>query len=161
MPESQAMHPEPAVGVGSSVMVRTIGLGGRNVDAVVSTLREIAVKRVLDLRPRRPVDNGLPVGEVALILWAFGGGEYSHEPLLTPPPDLWQDFKQNSCGWTRFEKRFLGLLAARGVEEKFNRQFFSVPTILLGARGSPSRCHRRLVLEYLRSRGLPIDAIHL
>ena len=49
----------------------------------------------------------------------------------------------------------------RRIESRLDRSFFEGPTVLLCSEATAERCHRRLVLEYLRDRWGDLEIVHL
>jgi hypothetical protein len=89
------------------------------------------------------------------------GAEYLHEPLLTPTPDLLDGYRKKRVSWQEYEPRLLSLLAERAVEKKIDRKLFQLPTVLLCSEVTASRCHRRLILEYLQEKWGGLEIVHL
>jgi len=141
--------------------VFTLGRGNRSHDETVAALRQAGVEQVIDVRPRQAAGNLLLPGEFLFSLWEFEGKRYRHEPVLVPSAELWRDLKSNGCRWDEFVRRFLLLIEGRGIEHTFTDETFRTPTALLGGRKKPDQCHRRLVLDYLRGKGLKIEPVHL
>jgi Protein of unknown function, DUF488 len=99
--------------------------------------------------------------DLAFFLKELCGAEYLHEPLLTPTPDLLDGYRKRRISWQEYEPRFLSLLADRAVEKKLDRTLFHIPTVLLCSEVTATRCHRRLILEYLQDRWGGLDIVHL
>jgi uncharacterized protein (DUF488 family) len=53
------------------------------------------------------------------------------------------------------------LLRERQVENRIQRSIFDLPTVLLCSERTSEKCHRRLVLEYLKDKWGDIEIIHL
>jgi hypothetical protein len=52
-------------------------------------------------------------------------------------------------------------MAERRIETRLDRSIFEIPTTLLCSEATADRCHRRLVLEYLRRKWGGLDVAHL
>ena len=99
--------------------------------------------------------------DLSFFLEELCGGEFLHEPLLTPTRDILDAYRKGREGWLGYERRFLELMRERRIEETLDRNLFGVPTALLCSEAKPERCHRRLVLEYLDREWGDIQAVHL
>jgi uncharacterized protein (DUF488 family) len=60
--------------------------------------------------------------------------------------------KKKKGDWQEYEGRFLALMAERKIEEKIDPSGFAVATALLCSESTPEHCHRKLVLDYLRTK---------
>lgn len=74
---------------------------------------------------------------------------YRYEPELAPTLAMLKRYQTNAMTWSRYESRFLQILASRKIEDLFTEQEF-MNTCLLCSESEPSRCHRRLVAEYIK-----------
>ena len=52
-------------------------------------------------------------------------------------------------------------MRARRIEQAFAAQDFRLPTVLLCSEPTAEHCHRRLVVEYLRSHWPEVTPVHL
>jgi len=86
---------------------------------------------------------------------------YRHEIILAPTKEILDAYKKEKGNWPNYEKAFLVLMATRQVENKIPRSIFDLPTVLLCSEPTPQKCHRRLVLEYLKSKWGDIEIVHL
>ena len=89
------------------------------------------------------------------------GAVYRHELILAPTQEILDAYKKEKGNWSNYEKSFLELMATRQVENKILHSTFDLPTVLLCSEPTPQKCHRRLVLEYLKSKWGDIEIIHL
>ena len=70
-------------------------------------------------------------------------------------------YRKHRGSWEAYGEAFLNLMAERQVEEAFSPLLFDIPAVLLCSEDRPDRCHRRLVLEYLRAKWGALEIIHL
>lgn len=141
--------------------VYSIGFTRRTAADFFGTLQRHGVKRLVDVR----LNNSSQLAgfskrdDLAFFLHEINGADYRHEPLLAPTGELLSAYREKKASWADYERGFLALLAGRQVEDKLDRRLFDVSTALLCSEATAERCHRRLVLEYLRSRwdGLTIE----
>ena len=88
--------------------------------------------------------------------------DYIHEPdLLAPTAELLKSYRNKEIDWSEYESRFLDLIEARRIEDELSPDFFEPRTVLLCSENSPKRCHRRLVVDYLRQHWDDVSALHL
>lgn len=143
--------------------VYTIGFTKRTAAEFFGALKRAGVRRVLDVR----LNNSSQLAgftkrdDLPFFLTEICGAEYIHEPLLAPTQDMFDGYKKKRGSWQDYERRFLALMAERKVEEKVDRNLFALPTALLCSETAADHCHRRLVLEYLRSKWGDLKIVHL
>ena len=68
--------------------------------------------------------------------------------------------KKKKGAWETFEKKFLDLLAKRGVGNTILKSDLD-GCCLLCSEEKPKKCHRRLVAEYFSNRWPEIEIVHL
>lgn len=68
--------------------------------------------------------------------------------------------KKQGQDWRTYEDSFLELLRSRAVEDAVSPDLIE-DSCLLCSEGSPSKCHRRLVAEYLRDCWDGVEIVHL
>lgn len=141
----------------------TIGFTQKSAPAFFKTLRHHGVKRLLDVR----INNTSQLAgftkrdDLPFFLQELCGAEYRHEPLLAPTQTLLKRYRQGEVVWSVYAADFLQLLSERSVEKVLTPEFFETPTVLLCSEATPERCHRRLVVEYLKEKWGALDIIHL
>jgi uncharacterized protein YeaO (DUF488 family) len=86
--------------------------------------------------------------------------DYVHLPQLAPTQAMLDEYKKNRGDWSEYERRFLGLLAERKIEDTVPRALMDAGCLLC-SEDKPHHCHRRLVAEYLRDKWGAADIIHL
>jgi uncharacterized protein (DUF488 family) len=85
---------------------------------------------------------------------------YLHLPELAPTQAMLDGYKKNHGSWLDYEKRFLGLMAERKVEDTLARTVID-GGCLLCSEATPENCHRRLVAEYLQSKWEDVEIEHI
>jgi uncharacterized protein (DUF488 family) len=85
---------------------------------------------------------------------------YLHLPELAPTQAMLDGHKKNHGSWLDYEKRFLGLMAERKVEDTLARRVID-GGCLLCSEATPENCHRRLVAEYLQSKWEDVEIEHI
>jgi uncharacterized protein (DUF488 family) len=144
------------------IKVYTLGFAGRSAAQFFGILRQAGVKRVVDVRLNNvsQLAGFTKREDLRFFLRELCRAEYRHELLLAPTKDILDDYRQ-SHSWDDYTGRFLTLLAERRVEEQVSRDVFDVPTALLCSEPTAEKCHRRLVLDYLREKWGGIEPVHL
>lgn len=141
----------------------TIGFTQKSAPQFFGLLREAGIKRLVDVRRNNvsQLAGFTRRSDLPFFLRELCGADYVHELLLAPTQELLDDYRKHGLDWKLYERRFNDLLAERRVEEGIDRNLFSVPTVLLCSEPTPAKCHRRLVVEYLRTKWGPISVTHL
>jgi uncharacterized protein (DUF488 family) len=143
--------------------VYSIGFTKKTAAEFFAILRRVEIRRLVDVRLHNAsqLAGFTKRDDLAFFLKELCGAEYHHEPLLTPAPDLLDGYRKKRISWQQYEPRFLSLLAERAVEQKIARHLFQTPTVLLCSEVTATRCHRRLILEYLQQKWGGLDIVHL
>lgn len=143
--------------------IYTIGFTKKTAADFFETLKRAGIRRLLDVR----LNNSSQLAafakrdDLAYFLGQICGADYVHEPLLAPTQDMLDRYRKQGGGWDEYERRFLRLIAERRVEHVLDRRLFDISTVLLCSEPAAERCHRRLVVEYLRSTWGDVDVVHL
>ena len=144
--------------------VYTIGFTRRTAEDFFETLRNAGVKRLIDVRLRNTSQMAIFARRQDLpwFLEQLCGIEYIHRPLLSPTPELLDDWRGKRITWQQYEQTYAGIMAQRRPELVLSPQDFATPTVLLCAEPTAEMCHRRLALEHLAAAwGQPLDVVHL
>ena len=86
--------------------------------------------------------------------------EYVHLPELAPTQEILRDYRKRTIGWNTYERKFLELMQERRIERTVPKDVLD-DGCLLCSEHEPTRCHRRLVAEYLQERWGSIEVLHL
>ena len=144
--------------------VYSIGFGKHSAADFFGSLRAAGVKRLIDVRLNNvsQLAGFTKRDDLKFFLSEISHAEYRHELDLAPTSDILTAYRAGEMSWPAYERAFLDLLARRKVDEHFASTTFDVPTVLLCSEPTASNCHRRLVLEYLRSTSIPeLVPVHL
>ena len=143
--------------------VYTAGFTKKTAEEFFESLRRVGIRRLVDVR----LNNSSQLAgfskrdDLPYFLHELCGAEYLHEPLLAPTQDLLDAYKKRKGSWEEYERRFLALMAERGIERRIQPSLFNVPTVLLCSEATAEHCHRRLVLEYLNAKWGGLCIVHL
>jgi uncharacterized protein (DUF488 family) len=143
--------------------IYTIGFTKRTASEFFGALKQAGIKRLLDVRLNNvsQLAGFTKRDDLPFFLKEICGAEYIHQPLLAPTQDMLDAYKKRKGSWQDYEDKFLQLMEERKIEERVNRDTFSVPTTLLCSETTAQYCHRRLVLEYLKGKWGDLKIIHL
>lgn len=143
--------------------IYSIGFTQKTAEQFFSVLKSAGIRRLLDVRLNNisQLAGFAKRQDLPFFLEEICRAEYRHEPLLAPTQDILDSYKKKKGSWPEYESKFLALLSERRIEEALDRSLFSIPTVLLCSEPTPERCHRRLVLDYLKEKWQDVRAIHL
>ena len=142
--------------------VYSIGFTQKTAERFFGLLKGAGIRRLLDVRLNNvsQLAGFTKSGDLRFFTREILGAEYLRERLLAPTREILDAYKKKG-DWAEYETRFLALMAERKVEDRVQRSLFSVPTALLCSEPTADRCHRRLVLEYLREKWGEMAIAHL
>ena len=143
--------------------VFTIGFTKKTAEEFFGKLRQPGLERLVDVRLNNvsQLAGFTKREDLQFFLKEICGADYRHEPQLAPTQEILDEYKKNKGSWLDYEVKFLALMADRKIEDKIDRAWFSVPTVLLCSEPTAEHCHRRLVLEYLRDKWGDLTIAHL
>lgn len=133
--------------------ITTIGFTKTNAKRFFDRLVSAGVKVLYDVRLHNTsqLSGFAKADDLAFFLEKIGSIQYQHQPLLAPTDTMLKAFKRDKGDWIEYQKKFLGLMAERKIEDRFNPSLFD-HTCLLCSEATPHNCHRRLVCEYLNGK---------
>ena len=141
----------------------TIGFTKTTAENFFGRLIASNVKLVVDVRLNNTsqLSGFAKSNDLSYFLSKIGGIRYVHRPELAPTEIMLQEFKKEKGEWSLYERRFLDLMEARKIENKFKPEMFD-DACLLCSEDKPHHCHRRLVCEYLKGKwGAALKVKHL
>lgn len=143
--------------------IYTVGYTQKSARQFFELLRQAGIRSLIDVRLKNlsQLAGFTKKDDLAYFLEEICQAEYRHEPLLAPTEELLDYVKKRQGSWSVYERRFLGLLAERRIEERMDRRLFEVPTVLLCSEATPEHCHRRLIVEYLADTWGDVTPVHL
>lgn len=141
----------------------TIGFTKTTAENFFGRLIDSNVKLVVDVRLNNTsqLSGFAKSNDLSYFLSKIGGIRYAHRPELAPTDTMLKEFKKEKGEWSLYERRFLALMEARKIENKFKPEMFD-DACLLCSEDKPHHCHRRLVCEYLNGKwGAALKVKHL
>jgi uncharacterized protein (DUF488 family) len=144
------------------VRIYTIGFTKKSAAQFFELLRLSGAKRVVDVRLNNvsQLAGFAKRDDLKYFLKEVCDMEYVHLPELAPTPAMLDEYKKAKSDWREYEKRFLGLMEQRKIEESVPKKLI-VEGCLLCSEDKPHQCHRRLVAEYLEARWGKCEIRHL
>lgn len=142
--------------------VYTIGFTKKTAAEFFELLRKSGTKRVVDVRLNNvsQLAGFSKKDDLKYFLKEIAGIDYIHQPLLAPTADILDAFKKHKGDWSIYEPAFLDLMRKREIEKRIDPATIK-GGCLLCSEEKPHLCHRRLVVEYLKSKWENLDIRHL
>ncbi len=139
----------------------TIGFTKKSAEAFFGELHRAGVKSLIDVRLNNvsQLAGFTKRDDLRYFTKTICHIDYIHLPELAPTQDILDAYRKDK-DWGTYEHHFLDLMAKRKVEEKFQREMLE-DGCLLCSEENPSKCHRRLVAEYLKRKWGDVEIQHL
>jgi uncharacterized protein (DUF488 family) len=145
------------------VEIATIGFTQHTAESFFGRLRTARIEQLIDVR----INNVSQLAgfakrdDLRFFLRELCDASYVHETLLAPTDTLLKEYRDKRISWTEYEKRFLGLMEERAIEDRVPRELFAKRSALLCSEHTPEKCHRRLVADYLGEHWGNLTVVHL
>lgn len=145
-----------------TIRLFTIGFTKKSAEKFFTKLSHSGVKRVIDIRLNNTsqLAGFAKKDDLSYFLKVICGIDYVYVPELAPTSDILDAYKKHKGDWAVYERRFLELMAQRGVEEIVPRDLLD-ESCLLCSEEKPHHCHRRLVAEYFNIKWGNVEIKHL
>jgi uncharacterized protein (DUF488 family) len=142
--------------------VSTIGFTKKTAQKFFDLLKRSGATRLIDVRLNNvsQLAGFAKRDDLAFFAKEICNVDYVHRPILAPTQEMLDDYKKHGGDWTEYEKRFLGLMEARKIEDRLSQDEIS-GGCLLCSEDKPHHCHRRLVAEYLNHKWGNVSVRHL
>lgn len=143
--------------------IYTIGFTKKSAAEFFETLKRAGIRRLIDIRLKNSAQLAgfTKRDDLAYFLREICGADYRHEPLLAPTEEMLERYRKRHATWDEYERQFLRLMEQRRIDEALDPALFAIPTVLLCSEPTAERCHRRLVVEFLRARWKDVQPVHL
>ncbi|MEO0072138.1 MAG: DUF488 domain-containing protein [candidate division WOR-3 bacterium] len=152
------------MGSSKQIILFTIGYSKKSAKDFFELLKKNNVRRVVDVRLN---NTGIFAGftkkdDLEYFLRRLLNIKYLHKPEFAPTKELLKQYRKKIISWDVYSKRYLAILKKRNVIKKLNIQEFHLNCFLC-SEAQPQKCHRRLLVEYLKThfRNRNIKIIHL
>lgn len=143
--------------------IATIGFTQHTAESFFGRLRTARIEQLIDVR----INNVSQLAgfakrdDLRFFLRELCDASYVHETLLAPTDTMLKEYRDKRISWTEYEKRFLGLMEERALEDRVPRELFAERSALLCSEHTPEKCHRRLVADYLGEHWGDLSVVHL
>ncbi|MFQ3597147.1 MAG: DUF488 domain-containing protein [Chloroherpetonaceae bacterium] len=146
----------------TTITIYTIGFTNKSAQRFFDLLSAHRVQRLIDTRLNNSSQlAGFAKGkDLAFFAGKICGCEYVHNLLLAPSKEILEDYRNKKITWEQYEQKYLSLLKERAIEKQidFNKLHQSC---FLCSEHLPERCHRRLLVEYIKPFHSGIEIVHL
>jgi uncharacterized protein (DUF488 family) len=143
--------------------IYSIGFTQKTAEQFFTRIKDAGIRLLLDVRLNNvsQLAGFAKRADLAFFLDRICGAGYLHEPMLAPTQEMLDAYRSKAASWQEYEARFRALMAERQIERNLDRTLFERPTVLLCSEPAADRCHRRLVIEYLREKWGDVTISHL
>lgn len=143
--------------------IYSIGFTQKTAEQFFTRIKGAGIRLLIDVRLNNvsQLAGFAKRADLAFFLKQICAADYLHEPLLAPTQEMLDAYRSKTASWEEYEARFLALLAERQIERSLDRALFERPAVLLCSEPTADRCHRRLVMEYLREKWGDVAISHL
>lgn len=140
----------------------TIGFTKKSAEQFFDLIETSSARRLVDVRLNNvsQLAGFAKKDDLAFFLKRICGIEYEHILALAPTGEMLDAYRKKRISWTEYESRFLALMVSRQAETAVTREQLE-NAVLLCSEDKPTRCHRRLVAEYLQRHWGDVDIQHL
>ena len=142
--------------------VFTIGFTKKNASQFFSRLKQDGLVRLVDTRLNNvsQLAGFTKKDDLRFFAHEINHIDYLHRTDFAPTKEMLDEYKKNGGDWATYERKFLALMEQRKIEEKVPKELIA-GACLLCSEATPEHCHRRLVVEYLKSRWGDLEIVHL
>lgn len=133
--------------------ILSIGFTGKNAERFFTLLKEKKVKTLFDVRLQNTsqLAGFAKRDDLKYFLKNICEIDYIEVPELYPEATILRDYRNKAVSWDYYEAKYLELISKRSVERVLSPSLLD-QGCLLCSEHKPHQCHRRLAIEYLKSR---------
>lgn len=142
--------------------VWTIGFTKTSAERFFGQLKTSGATRLIDVRLNNvsQLAGFAKRDDLAYFLQSICSMDYVHEPMLAPTSGMLGAYRKKTVSWDEYEAQFVSLMKERQIESLMSRDIIA-DSVLLCSEDKPTRCHRRLVAEYLAEHWGDVEIKHL
>ena len=143
--------------------IYTIGFTKKTAEQFFGLLRKNGIRKVVDIRLNNKSQlAGFAKGIDLKYFLKLHGIEYEHNIMLAPTEELRKLYndKKLKMSFDEFTSRFNKILELRGCIDQLQSEDLD-KICYLCSEDKPDQCHRRLVVEGIKSDNHDIQIIHL
>jgi len=132
--------------------IYTIGFAEKTAKEFFTTLKHNQIKKLFDVRLNNTsqLAGFTKKQDLEYFLEEICKIKYFHRPDLAPTKEMLNGYKKNEIPWSVYEKKYLDLLSQRYIAHKIGLEELNMSCFLC-SEPKPDHCHRRLLVEYLKS----------
>lgn len=146
----------------NAIKVSTIGFTQKKAADFFRILQDSGIRRLYDIR----LNNASQLAgftkrdDLRYFLNVIADIEYSHKPEFSPTKEILDAYKKKEITWEEYEHRFNELIEQRCIENTIAVDELE-HSCFLCSEPKPEKCHRRLIVEYLKKHFPDITICHL
>ena len=142
--------------------IYTMGFTKKSAENFFNLLKDNNVEKVIDIRLNNNSQlAGFAKGkDLQYFLKVICSIDYLYKPEYAPSKELLSDYRNKKINWEDYEKKYLKILDERNVLKKIDLELFK-NSCLLCSELKADKCHRRLLVEYIKKITKNINIIHL
>jgi len=142
--------------------VFTIGFTKKSARQFFDSLKAANIKIVYDVRLNNKSQlSGFAKGaDLEYFLRAIAGMKYNHLTKAAPTEELLKKWRKGEITWEQYEEAYLEMLKERDIDEIIRREDLNNACFLC-SESTPEKCHRRLLVEYLKEKIPEIKITHI
>lgn len=139
--------------------IYTIGFTEKKAERFFSLIKISGTKRVVDVRLNNisQLAGFAKKEDLKFFLKELCDVDYVHLPDLAPTKEILKPYQNKEISWNSYEGKFLELMAKRNIEKYVSKDVID-QGCLLCSEHQPHQCHRRLIVDYLKSAWNESDA---
>lgn len=140
----------------------TIGFTKKSAKQFFELLKENEVKKIVDVRINNTnqLAGFAKYPDLAYFAKSIANIDYVHIVDFAPTKELLSDYQNKKIDWTEYEKIFRQLIEQREVAIKYDVNNFNEACFLCSEH-LPDKCHRRLLVEYIKKNINNVEICHL
>ncbi len=131
--------------------IYTIGFGEKSLRRFVELLTGAGVTTLVDARPNNTSQlAGFAKKDDLAYIMELVGIKYIHDLSLAPTKELMDGVKEKKISWDTFKEQYLNLLTKRDINSRASEFIEYGKPCFLCSEHKPERCHRSLLVDYLK-----------
>jgi len=140
----------------------TIGFSKKTAEEFFRLLSKNKIRLLIDVRLNNTsqLSGFSKKDDLKFFLKKICDCEYLHIPELSPTKEILDNYKKKKISWIEYEIEFKNLLVQRGIPESIKNINLD-HTCFLCSEAIATKCHRRLVVEFLKANDNSINIKHI
>jgi uncharacterized protein (DUF488 family) len=131
--------------------IYTIGFRQKSAEKFFSLLKGHEISQLIDIRENNTsqLSGFTKRDDLRFFSKEIINASYVYVPELSPNKNIRERYKETK-DWEEYERNFLELLDKRDAVNLLKEIQFIHPFVLLCSEPKPDKCHRRLVVEFIK-----------